>query len=128
MTLATTGAVKKDHGTASAHRAGPAGLDSWTLKYGVPDLNQGPLPGTLVVARNGRVVRRIEGDPFVWRWVFLDGGQQIAYETGPLHFGMSCVLLDLASGKRMADFDCYHDLPAGAPAWVSALENSPDAP
>jgi len=50
---------------------------------------------TLVLARNGHRLRRIEGEPIIWKWMFWADGRQVAYETGPLHFGMSCVLADV---------------------------------
>jgi hypothetical protein len=35
-------------------------------------------PFTLVIARNGKVVRRIDGDPSVWNWFFWADGKQVA--------------------------------------------------
>lgn len=78
----------------------------------------------LVLARNGRIVRRISDGPFIWRWIFIAGGKQVAYETGPLHFSMTCVLLDNQTGKRLADYDCFGALPADAPDWLKQLEAS----
>jgi hypothetical protein len=48
----------------------------------------------------------------------------VAYETGPFHFGMTCVLADVKTGRRMGSVDCYHELPPDAPDWVQALEAS----
>ncbi len=39
----------------------------------------------------------------------------------PLHFGMSCVLADVKTGRKLEILDCYHELPANVPVWVTAL-------
>lgn len=111
--------------TRSPHRRGPHGLEGWTLNEIVEGVEgQGPLPVDLVLARNGRVIRRISDGPFIWKWIFLPSGRQVAYETGPLHFGLSCVLVDINSGKRVADYDCFHGIPDDAPRWLDLLENT----
>jgi hypothetical protein len=79
----------------------------------------GPLPVRLVIARHGKVVRRIDGSPFVWR--FQADGRRVAYETGPLHFSMMCVLADIQSGKELERVDCYRP-PEHMPRWVEELE------
>ncbi len=109
---------------SSEHVAGPNGLSGWTVSYVLRDIsNQGPVPMRLLIARNGRVIRNIHGRPFVWRWVFLASGRQVAFEAGPLHFAMECVLLDVASGKEVAKFDCEpQPLATEAPDWVRTLE------
>ena len=111
--------------TESEHIKGPNGLDSWTLNWPVPDSNYGdqPLPFTLVLARNGHKLRHIQGDPFVWKWMFWSDGGQVAYETGPLHFSMTCVLIDVGSGRQVETVDCWQELPTDAPDWAKALEN-----
>lgn len=110
----------------SKHVAGPHGLEGWTLDSLLPGESTGDrYPFTLVIARNGKVIRKISDGPFVWRWIFWDEGRQIAYETGPLHFSMQCNLLDLATGRTVASFDCWQGIPDNAPAWLDALESSP---
>jgi hypothetical protein len=106
----------------SSHVSGPHGLEGWTLLSPVPDHPGERYAFTLVIARNGKVVQRISGDPIVWRWMFTANGRHVAYETGPLHFGMSCVLAEVKSGRRSAPYDCYHEIPDDAPAWVLKLE------
>jgi hypothetical protein len=108
----------------SEHRHGPNGWEGWTLDYAIPGYSGEKFPMTLVLAQHGRVVRRITDEPFIWRWIFVAGGRQVAYETGPLHFSMDCVLVDTGTGKKLADYDCYRELPAEAPGWVSQLEAS----
>jgi hypothetical protein len=104
----------------SAHIAGPNGLEGWTLSEVVED--HGALPTGLVIARKGKVVRRIAGSPFLWKWKFESNGKLIAFESGPLHFAMNCFLVDIASGKQIAAYDCFRELPQDAPKWVKELE------
>lgn len=118
----------KDKPTESEHRQGPNGLEGWTLNWTLPDpspYGDEKFAFTLVLARNGHVIRKIEGDPIIWRWMFRADGQQVAYETGPLHFDMTCVLADIKSGRALSSYDCYHELPADAPEWVKTLESTP---
>jgi hypothetical protein len=108
----------------SAHRQGPHGLQGWTLKSSIPDHPGEKFPFALVLARRGNIIQRIEGSPFVWRWMFVADGREVAYETGPLHFSMQCVLIDVATGRMLANYDCFTRLPDNAPDWVKALESS----
>lgn len=106
----------------SAHRAGPNGLEGWTENHPLSDGQS--YPTTLVIAQRRHVIRRIKGDPFVWRWMFRKNGKQVAYQTGSLHFNLSCVLVDLASGRQLANDDCYRELTDAAPAWEKALQDA----
>jgi hypothetical protein len=106
----------------SAHIAGPNGLEGWTLSEEIAD--HGPLPTALVIARKGRVVRRIPGNHFLWKWRFESNGELVAFESGPLHFAMNCLLVDITSGKQVAEYDCFHELPQDAPKWVKELESN----
>lgn len=112
--------------TESEHRAGPHGLEGWTLSQPVPEIHGGhePLPFTLIIARNRKVIRRIEGGAFLWKWIFWADGRQVAYESGPLHFSLACSLLDLKTGRELQSLDCFHGLPSNAPEWAKALEAS----
>jgi hypothetical protein len=108
----------------SEHRKGPNGWEGWTLLYSIPEDQSQKFAFTLVLARNGKVVRRIDGDPFVWNWMFWADGKQVAYESGPLHFGMSCILADIQTGRQLGIVDCYHELPDDAPDWAVKLETA----
>jgi hypothetical protein len=114
-----------DTPTPSEHRAGPNGLEGWTLSSPIPDNPQEKYPFTLVIARKGRTIRRIDGNAFVWRWIFWNNGRQVAYESGPLHFGLQCTLESVATGKQLASYDCFHGIPDDAPNWLKALETTP---
>ena len=124
--LAGTQQAPEDRPVESAHTAGPHGLEGWTLNSPLPGENNGDrYPFTLVIAQNGKVMRKINGSAaFIWRWIFWDDGRQIAYESGPLHFGMQCELYDLKTGKVLDSVDCWQGIPDNSPAWLVALENS----
>jgi hypothetical protein len=80
------------------------------------------MPFTLVIARNGKVLRKIDGNAFIWHWIFWNEGRAVAYESGPLHFGMQCELYDLKTGRVLESVDCWRGIPDNAPAWLVALE------
>ncbi len=123
--LAGAAQAADDRPVESPHVAGPHGLEGWTLNSPLPDnQNAGErYPFTLVIARNGKALRKIPGDAFIWHWIFWDDGRKVAYEAGPLHFSLQCNLYDLAKGRVIASFDCFHGIPDNAPAWLDALEN-----
>ena len=107
----------------SEHIKGPHGLEGWTLNWPLLDAKDTSekYAFTLVLAKDGRILH-IEGHPFIWKWMFWSDGREVSYETGPLHFSMSCVLVDAETGRQLAAFDCeYQDLPAHAPDWLQAL-------
>jgi hypothetical protein len=108
----------------SEHRKGPNGWEGWTLLSSIPNDATQQYAFTLVLARNGKVIRRISGDPLVWNWMFWAEGEQVAYESGPLHFGMSCILADIKTGQQLGNVDCYHELKKNAPEWAVKLESA----
>lgn len=122
--MAARAAGPADGPTPSTHIPGPGGLEGWTLDSPVPDSGYGDerFAFTLVIARDGHVIRRIEGEPIIWSWMFWADGREVAYETGPFHFGMTCLLIRLSDGRQIDSYDCYHDLPQAKPDWVKALE------
>ena len=113
-----------DKPTQSAHRSGSHGLEGWTLDSRVPGSGYGDERFTfnLVVARHGRIIRRISGGPIIWRWIFWADGRQVAYEAGYFHFSGTCFLVRLSDGRKLDSYDCYNDLPPAKPDWVKALE------
>ena len=60
----------------------------------------------------------------MWKWIFWDDGKRVAFEDGPPHFMMRCVLADVATGKKLKDVDCFGELAAEAPEWARELEAS----
>lgn len=125
LLLSVAAHVSAQDPTLSEHRKGPHRLEGWTLSRSLEGRSTGDVyPYALIIARDGKIVRRLEGSPFVWNWIFWAGGKQIAYEAGPLHFGMLCTLADIATGRELASDDCFQGLPADAPEWEKALETA----
>jgi hypothetical protein len=108
----------------SEHTRGPHGLEGWTLNDSAPDHPNEKFPMTLVIARDGRILRKIDGSAFVWKWIFWDRGREVAYESGPFHFSLECILADIKTGKERASYDCFHGIPENAPHWLKTLETS----
>ena len=113
--------------TKSDYIRGPYGLEGWTMNWPLKDSDeQEPYPLVLEIARDGREVQRIDGHPFIWKWMFWSDGRQVAFESGPRHFAMGCFLVDVETGHQLAVFDCeYTDLPKDAPEWLKALVQLP---
>jgi len=74
---------------------------------------------SVVVARHGRVVRRIDGGVGIWDWDFWNGGRQVAIERGPVHGETGCDLIDIKTGKTVESWpgDCRQ---------ISGTDNVPD--
>src|SRR5690349_6458202 len=49
-----------------------------------------PIPSTLVILRNGRIIRRFREDLPIFRWTFSDDGTAVAYQMSTVH-GCSAV-------------------------------------
>jgi hypothetical protein len=76
-----------------------------------------PVPTTLVVYRNGKIVHRINDGMMIYKWEFQDRGKHIAISSGTVH-GMTGIHLtryDSRSGKALSTWDGEAtDVP---PAW-----------
>ena len=74
----------KEKPTESEHVRGPNGLEGWTLerRFRIQVYGDEKFAFTLVIARGGRVVRRIDGDPIVWRWIFWEDGRRWLMNRG----------------------------------------------
>jgi hypothetical protein len=116
------------------HRKGPDGLEGWLVLENLDTVlqqNEGPLPTQLILARNGKVIRKLNGvgndGPFFWNFIFLPDGKRVAFSNGSLHFNEECTLMEIKTGKHLEDYDCYHDYPSDdAPDWVKQLKNAPE--
>jgi hypothetical protein len=65
-----------------------------------------PIPMTVVLYRDGRIIHRLENGRAIFRWTFLKGGEQVAYFSDSVHSNLApeCVLVDVATGKTLADW------------------------
>ena len=66
-----------------------------------------PIPLELVVYTNGKVHIFRGSEQAVWRWCFMAGSKQVAFEQETVHggFGVHYELRDVASGRLIAEFD-----------------------
>lgn len=125
--LAAPAWSQEDHCTPtpkeSAQVSGPHGLEGWTLESALPDSQYGKecFSATLVLARNGRVIRKIEAGDLIRNWIFWNEGRQVAIEEGVLHFRAEFVLKDVKTGRTIGTCISYHGLPKDVPDWVTAV-------
>jgi len=59
---------------------------------------------------------------YIWKWIFWDGGRQIAYKDGSPRFTMRCVLVHSKTTLELENYDCFSELPKNAPLWLESLE------
>ena len=78
-----------------------------------------PIPLALVIYRNGKIIRRFDGNGMaIWVWQFEAGGRQVAFEQETVHghAGVHYELRDIDSGSLLAEYD--GDPAEDAPDWV----------
>jgi hypothetical protein len=82
-----------------------------------------PIPQIVVVYRERKIVRRIEGQPLIWNWQFFGADNEVALSIGPQHGenGVHFELHDLQGGRLVTTWDEHSK--QEEPAWVSGLEN-----
>lgn len=78
-----------------------------------------PLPGSLVVFRDGKLVRRFGEALVIWDWAFSPDGTAVAYRERAPH-GISTIsytLRRIDDGRLLAQFYCYpkEGTPEGQP-------------
>lgn len=96
----------------------------WLISYPVPDNTSGQFAGSLVIWRNGKIVRTFDMGPTFWSWAFIHRGEQVAYHSGPLHEGplSHCELRDVKTGRLLASWDGNLENP-DRPDWTKALDH-----
>ena len=111
---------------------GPHGLKACTLSYLVPELAppghatmDDILPQRLIVYRYGRRLFSEKDGPFIWNFAFLEDGRELAFEQGPLHFGMMCHLVLSATGEEIGREECFSPNDKSS-KWVRDLEAQED--
>ncbi len=125
LALAPHLAAGSGSGRREDRRVAPDGVTvGWLVTYGNPDPGRDweRIAGTLVIARRGQVVRRIEGASTIRQWTFRHGGSQVVVETGALHGPTQCILTSVRTGRTLAETSGACDAEdEAAPAWVKAL-------
>ena len=81
-----------------------------------------PLPLSLVIYRNGRVIQRFQPGQSIWDWKFLNNGKQVAFWMGPTHgdFEPHFELHEVSDGRLLATWDGH--LTKKHPGWISGLK------
>ena len=84
-----------------------------------------PVPGTLIVWREGKIIRRFRTGQSFYSWSFHAGGKQVAYHVGPLHGEEKshCELHDVETGKLIIAWDGDLDSGGQRPAWTKGLKH-----
>jgi hypothetical protein len=78
--------------------------------------------GSAVFIFRGGIVRKIDGDPFVREFWFVDGGRKIAVESGGMHFAGWETLYDVVSLERIAEFNQSTTPISERPSWSTSSE------
>ena len=118
--------VPKERGQTGIHEAVMAAdghSAGWFVDYHVQGVTDG-VPETLVIWRDGKVIRRFKTEQAYYSWAFLSKGARVAYHTGPLHGEQSshCELREVKTGRLLAEWS--GDLESSRkPAWVAALRH-----
>lgn len=86
-----------------------------------------PIPLTLIVFRNGKIVHRFSDRP-IFKFEFQAGGRQIAYVMASLHGQPDghCVLRDTVTGKVLEEWFDWKGTPL--PAWAGSFSDYVDVP
>ena len=72
-----------------------------------------------MIARHGKVVRKIQATQSFWSWNFWNGGREVVVQEGPPHGASWFMRMDVTSGKELETWD--GDIEGGnAPDWVKA--------
>ncbi len=83
---------------------------------------------SVVVFRNRKILHTFTQGQMVWKWMFLDGGSQVAIMFGPVH-GTAAgdyQLYNVGNGKLLSEVwgdEELQSLKADAPEWAKRLES-----
>jgi hypothetical protein len=94
----------------------------WLILYKVGGVSY-PVPGMLVIWRDGKIVRGFSPAGSFYSWTFYHDAEQVAYHTGPLHSERRshCELRDIATGRLFSSWD--GDLESDdRPEWAGFLD------
>ena len=121
------------------HRRDQVGIDQtkiedhqhtagWVILYQDPSKSPSyrfsDIRGSLVIWRNGKIVRTFDPGTTIWSWAFVQEGNQVAYHSVPLHGERSshCELRDVDTGRLLALWD--GDLEqVDRPEWTKGLDH-----
>ncbi len=81
-----------------------------------------PVPMTLVLYKDSKIIQKIESQQVIWDWAFVDDGTQAAIINGPTHGtdeDMEYQLYDVLTGKLLAEVQ--DPITSSSPKWVDGL-------
>jgi hypothetical protein len=83
-----------------------------------------PIPMVLVIARNGRVVKRIQRERPIWQWQFEDGDAKVAVFTDTTHSNLmpECALYDTRTWKVIDEW--HRGKSATLPEWAKPFADA----
>ncbi len=100
------------------------GTAGWLVQFSADGVSY-PVAEMLVLWRAGKPVSRFSNGQSFYSWTFYAQGKQVAYHVGPLH-GESkshCELHDVASGRRVGNWDGDLDSGSNRPVWTLGLSH-----
>jgi hypothetical protein len=108
-------------GISDALMASDGRSAGWLVDYHVDGVSDG-VAETLVIWRDGKVIRRFRTEQAFYSWAFHSKGAQVAFHTGPLHgeHASYCELHDVKTGRRLAVWNGNLES-ANKPTWVAGL-------
>jgi hypothetical protein len=98
----------------------------WLAKQMLTSLQAGanysyPVALELVIWKQGHVIRRFSSEQAIQNWIFLKGGDEVAFSRAPLHGpGVYCTLFEVESRKELAHWTLDPDDHA-IPDWAKQL-------
>jgi len=83
-----------------------------------------PVPLELVILATGRQRTYVGLGLMLSRWTFTADGRRVAFREETVHggFGVHYQLHDVATGRRLAEYEEDPEKPRTPPAWVRALD------
>lgn len=132
-------ALNNGHEALVPHRHDQVGIEAariasdgrtagWLVLYPNPDNTPASkfedIAASLVIWRDGKIVRTFDTGPTYWSWAFVHGGDQVAYHIAPLHEGTSshCELREVKTGRQLASWDGDLGNP-DRPQWTKPLDH-----
>lgn len=99
----------------------------WTLDVENPGTSY-PVPVSLVLLQNKRVIRTLATGQMIWSWMFLSNGKQVAAVFGFTHGPEvgDYRLYDVSNGKLLSEVwgdETTQSLKPDAPAWAQKLQD-----
>ena len=107
-------------------------LIGWTAEV-TSYSNSYPLPRSLVIYQNGKVVRKIDDESIIPRWSFVNNNTAVAISSETAHFstGIRYELYSISTGKLLQTFGCDIDYPdvkhvvlKNVPSWVWSIRGT----